>query len=695
MSAIRFTGSGNFKIEAGVNYVKASITITWDDNASDSGIALKTLSFEADGRSIFFSRPDSRESGSETIKFNLSGAQDSVVEHAVSYTAKDTSLELKKESDRKIVFYDGDGIGVDVNAKITLNTLKVVRFDGAVGGTDPVTGGEVTVTGPTSCPPGPWSEPVPPSCGSPPTGTSATGGLQITKTGDNEITLNLKNYANKLVTLKITHQVNADWTQGFSFNIPTCSDLDPNTSGEPYSKGQYTNNSISGTNIFYAYNVDGGDYNYVFSHSSVPGPAPWRQLYELVCVESTDSDGNKTESCSCVPSSIEEFSPWPYCATGVAISKNGGNKVQWQYEDGGGGNYDDQYVTVEVVSVREAVSSSGPICMSTVESRAWVTDSNDTTADGYCIDDYRSHSSKIRFRIPSLQTSKTSFTDPVCLSDFRGIAGASSPSESLGTLGSDYKVLHIFDSDFFKTTSLTFDNRITVTEKNPTDTTQTSLDTTSRKYYEVQFNDSTVVASDVSNISVTSDQDLTADGIRTELTVSKTEQLSSNKLAVWFTIDDTASNTATDDITHVFDDDANTTTAASSTLSTPDVTIIPQSEDDEGNATTGYETLNADNKKHYKITFKDSTVVSADGSNINIIINSNTTASGLSRPIKIVKKEKIDNSNLKVWFTAYDSTADAGLETDNTFVRNWSVSRLREVDISGNVYARSWTLNVS
>ena len=307
-----------------------------------------------------------------------------------------------------------------------------------------ISANEIRDEGPRTCPtPVSWSSQLP-TCGNPPRGVSSLDGLQISKTGKNQITLNLKNYANKLVSLKITHSVSAEWTQSFDFSIPTCSDLSPNTGGSPYARSPYLNPNISGTNIFIVYNVDGGNYNYVFNHSSDPGPRPTRTNYNLVCTPSTsvetstNADGDTvttnvtTTTCVCEPYTETYTGRWPHCPTGVAVSKNGGNRVQWQYEDGGGGNYNDQYVTIEVLDVREAVKTSGELCVSEIKNAVWIADSNNTSKVGNCIGDYKDHSTAFtekRFRSPATQTSLNELPAPVCFASFRGLVGAKTPSE--------------------------------------------------------------------------------------------------------------------------------------------------------------------------------------------------------------------------------------------------------------------------
>ncbi len=715
MSA-RFKNDGSIKVEAGIKKVFVELTIKWND-ATTAGFALVKAFMNQENKEFNWERSYGNEVGSAKRNFQLFANPDSGKEWSISYVKavfESGTLVEKSTSpsgtsgDKEIYFYDSDGN--DKNVVITMKTSDAERYTTAEVPPPPTETPTDTTTlvGPSSCPaPTPW-ESLLPTCGSPPSGLSSSDGVQISKTGQNQITLNLKNYPNQLVSLKITHSTSADWTQSFGFNIPNCSDISPNTGGSPYSKSAYSNSNISGTNTFYVYNIDGGDYNYVFNHDSVPGPRPTRINYNLVCTTSSstnESGGTDTvTTCVCNPFTETWGGAWPYCPTGVAVSKNGGSKVQWQYEDGGGGNYDDQYVTVEVISVRNAIGNTGAICTSSLKNNVWISDSTQAGAVGNCIGDYRDHSDKIRFRIPSLKISKTSLPDPVCYSAFRGISGAAAPGEELGTLSSQYSVLHIFDDDFNTTTSLVQGNGIIVTPENLTDdyhspfgesnpSSNANLGTLDRKYYTVQFTDGTTVSPGASNISIFTGQDITASGVNADISVFKKEQAGANSLRVWFYISHEEDTSATDDIIHVFDDDANTTNTELSDLSSGDITITPQSVTDPGNGTVGYETLDDIGKKHYLITFSDSTIVETDGENINIEINQRKTASGVTAPISVTKKERVDDKNLRVWFTAYYSDRPAGLEEDNSFARDWSVQRVRQTNYSGNIFARSWYLS--
>ena len=699
MSVLRFTASGDLKLDKNVKYVRASINISWNDESALWGTALKSLSFNDDNNTVQWST--TQDSGNASRNFKISGSTTSATEVSVTYQSQNTPLSLDKKNDTKLEFRDGEG--TDANATVTLSIDEVVYFTPAEN--PPPPGGQPPPppTGPTSCPaPTDWVD-ILPACGRPPSGLSSSDGLQISKSGQNQITLNLKNYVNKLVTLKITHERDpgSAWTQSFDFNIPNCSDISPNTGGTPYAKAGYSNSNIAGVNTFYVYNVDGGDYNYVFNHSSNPGPRPLRTNYNLICIPQCSLDAEGVETCvtvcTCEPYEETYGGSWPHCPTGVAVSKNGGSRVQWQFEDGGGGDYNDQKVTIEVVSVRNAISSTGPICTSALKSSVWISDGSDLAANGNCISDYKDHSNKIRFRIPSLKTSKTTFTSPVCYSSFRGVAGAAAPGEDQGASSSEYSILHIFNRDFKNTESLVSGSGLIVTPQSEGDVyigtlPNPSLNTTSRKHYLVQFTDGTTVSAGAGNIDVTIGQNLTADGLVSPIIVSKKEQVSTSSLRVWFYINLQQNECSTEDVIHVFNDDTNTTDDGLSDLVFPGVTIVPQQLTDPGNETVGFETLDAINKKHYLLTFTDSTIVNSDASNINVIINQNKTASNITAKIGISKKQRVDDKNVRVWLTAYYTTRPVGKELDNTFVRDWSVNRSRVEDFSGNVFVRNWNL---
>lgn len=700
MSIIRFTGGGNFKVEAGVEYVKATIDISWQDSATSYGLALKSLSFSADNRTVEWSRSDDNYSGSADRTFTISGNQSSVTEISVNYTAQDTALNVVKKSDTRLVFLDGEGD--DANVVITLKVEEVKYFA-------PVAPPGDTIIPPTttSCPqPTEWVS-ILPVCGSPPRGLSSQDGLQISRSQQNQITLNLKNYVNKLVTLKIIHyrDPGSAWTQTFDFSIPNCSDVSWSNAGTPYARPGYSNRNINGTNIFYVYNVDGGDYNYVFNHSSDPGPRPERTAYNLVCTESTtvNEDGSKTtvQTCNCVAYQETYGGSWPNCPTGVAVSKNGGDRVQWQFEDGGGGDYNDQKVTVEVVSVRDAIGSTGPICTSALKNNVWIPDPNNSNALGNCISNYLNHPSKIRFRIPSLKASKNSFNTPLCYSDFRGIAGAAPPGTPQGSLSSEYSIVHVFNRDLKYTESLAFSSGVSITQQSESDDTigtlpDPNLNIATRRHYLVQFTDGTTVSGAVGatpgnvNVIVQTPTTSTADGLTAPIVVSKVAKETDSSFRVWFYAPLVLTESTTRDVVHAFNDETNTTitTGGLSNLQNLDgVTIVEENPEDPGGGT-----LDGLLKKHYTITFTDSTIIEGDdASNIDIRINKNQTASGLVLPVGISKKARVTDKVMRVWFTAYNNNNEQPL--DNSYIASWSISRNRTVDYSGNQFVRSWNID--
>ena len=718
MSVVRFNGDGDLIVESGIQSVKVTLNISWSDDIGTDGLSLKKLSLNADSGAESWERSNENDTGSASRTFTLSSSASSNKTYNVVYktlqfnfpsvTYTETNANPIKNNDTRIIFKDNDGD--DANATITLSTADVKRFE--TQPTQPPTGGGNTVIDAVGdCPPGPWSFPPPTSCGVGPNLLSSNDGLQIRRTGTFEIALNLKNYANKLVTLKVTHQRgDASWTQGFGFNVPNCSDISPDTGGTPYAKNGYYNSDMRGTTIFYLYNVDGGDYDIPFFHESSVGPAPWRQLYTKQSETSPpDAEGNTTTTYYCAESGTEVFSPWPYCYKGVALSKNGGNEVQWQYEDGGDGDYNDQYVTVQVVSVRNAIGFTGSVCTSALKNSIWFKDPLDALANGNCISDYKDHSQKIRFRIPALKTSKASFNLPVCYSDFRGIAGAVSPTEQQGSITPEYSVLHVFNRDFKTTVSLTSSLGITVTPKSENDSfvspyneatpgTNTNLGIVARKHYEVVFNDTTTtISNNADNITFSIGQSVTADGLNAAPIFFKKQKVDDKTLRVWFYLNYRQNQQQTDDIIHVFDDTTNTTNTELSKFSPTTITIVPQSLTDPGNGTSGYTTLNALNKKHYIVTFleSDSTIVNADASNIIFEINKNMTASGDVYRIDLSKRERINDKSLRVWFTSYNPGNPVGLELDNTFVNDFSINRTRVENFSGNVFPRSWYLTKS
>lgn len=235
------------------------------------------------------------------------------------------------------------------------------------------------------CPPGPWVPAIPSCASTPRLVSNTTNGLQIKKSGSSNVILNLKNYANKLVTLKVVVNKSASWTNGFSSSITEASDIvvgNASYGGDiPYSKFAYSESSLDGGNtVIHFCNLDGGDYDYTFTHSSTPNPndQPRRAINALVPSTSQYIDENgdlvtKT-TYNCEQVSTEYYSPWPACTPGVAITKNGGNEVRWCYEDGGGAPFCDQTVTVTVLSTRDVITTSGDVCFTDIVNKVWIDD---------------------------------------------------------------------------------------------------------------------------------------------------------------------------------------------------------------------------------------------------------------------------------------------------------------------------------
>lgn len=440
MAPIRFKttqpGVGHVLVDNNVVSGDVTISVTWNDDPTEYDDALGTIEIQGLNGSIY-TIPTPGRNGSGSATFQVKGVDHGGRgEFVVLWRLVDgDDSKAVATSDTKIIFYDAKG--TDENGVATLSTANVQLQGGAV----------VEETGPSQCPAViPWAQLLP-KCPSPPALQSVSSGLQITKTGNSQITLNLKNYEGQLVTLKITHQKQSNWKNGFSFSIPQASDIAPDTGGLAYNKSGFSNNDISSTTQWYVYNVDGGNYNYVFNHTSTAGNPPTRTNYTRTSSTSTqnvtsiDSNGNTVVTpttvvtYTCVPRQETYSGPWPHCSVGVAISKNGGSEVRWVYSDGSGGSsYGDQIITIQVVAVRNVVPIVGQICAQTLKDSLWIKDLGEGKTEnvGNCIDDYRSHSSAFlekRFRNPILRSSMTTMTSPVCFGNLRGFAGAKTPSE--------------------------------------------------------------------------------------------------------------------------------------------------------------------------------------------------------------------------------------------------------------------------
>lgn len=321
---------------------------------------------------------------------------------------------------------------------------------------DQIDGGTAFVPSSTSCPsPTPWRPSIP-ACGRPPSVTNSANGINVTKSG-NSVTINLSNYANKLASINFSHQVNSSWTNGLGFNIDQASDIRVNGSdvgGDPYSKSSYSQNMPSSSTIVLA-NLDGGNYNYTFNHSSSPGPVPSRTIYTRFCESITETvtvdngDGTftntevTTQICTC-PSSTQRYTDlpgnsWPPCPTGIWIVKNGGSEVEWIYSDGNG-SYQSQRSTLTVSGTRPIVPATGPITMAVADQSLYI---KGMVGGRFSVGSYRQYvnaslTNRLRFRDPVNRESKselvTSTTDPAyddddyaAFSEFRLYAGAEPP----------------------------------------------------------------------------------------------------------------------------------------------------------------------------------------------------------------------------------------------------------------------------
>ena len=416
--------------------------------------------------------------GGQFYKFNLEGTQKAPKRNeGGSWSRGDFP------SGPRLEFFDRDGNDVNAflhirkkdlkansnrpeGARITITTDNVVMDGGTTSPTPvvveptPGTPPEDIVTGPSECPPGPWKingavydpdsvvAPVAPSI------DDSGGGRNLicTKDGDKDIILDLKNYANKLVTLELTYRIQADWTQKFDFDIPNCSDLyvDEGRLGgddNEYDFPPYSHATNTANKVFKIYNLDGG-YEYKFKHDSIAGPEPIRDVFELVCVtteEEVDNDDGGTDTihvtvCECELVGTETWTQtggsWPRFQPEVYITKSSGTSVSWIYDDGYGtedGTPDDVYVNVTVKKVRDTVPfPPAPLYLrDTLQRLAWTpsdtpdTDYNYGAVDGKSLADFYDHSDKIRLRVPTEKRSLLNLrAGGADMSEFRGCAGA-------------------------------------------------------------------------------------------------------------------------------------------------------------------------------------------------------------------------------------------------------------------------------
>lgn len=570
--ATNVSGYGNWS--SFMNSYAISFTTSTAGLQSRKDTASVNVNFPADGTYTVTCAADNAAYSSMTVDGNncnvgALSSEGSTTDITVTAGTKSVSITIGNE-DTKVSL---DGFGD--NPMGLAFTIAEKSISGAPESVSVGAGPKPAVT--------PWSELLP-TCAAKPTTQTSSGGLIISENGSSGIKLNLKNYANKLVTLKVVRQGTGAWQNGFGFSAPNASDILVNGSeqtGSVYNRKGYTNPDVGNTtHIIYLCNLDGGDYDYTFSHSSVTGPRPTRINYRLDSKTSSEDvketiDGvevTKTVTTTTyfwAPYPEEYPGAWPPCYVGVGIKRTGGNEVSWCYEDGGGEPFCDQTVTVTVVDTREAIGLVGNICFSDLINQVWiddplvdrtntakiwsdgitssellisgteglmfdgltntrvvtaeggvagfidwnkdnavnlvgltgpvklqmvykdthtftvndspafiapadledgdialveiaasgntvnsfrveaadnqtpveiyavtqgesdtiVVDDTDFIVEGRSFVDYRDHSTKIRFRKPASKSSKTTFQDPLCFTDFRGIAGAKTPSE--------------------------------------------------------------------------------------------------------------------------------------------------------------------------------------------------------------------------------------------------------------------------
>ncbi len=486
-------GKWGVKIPDGIeDGSKITLYMQRNDRLSDAGTALDAVeipSFNGPNRMSFKRQTEDSETEEVPIKssyatfypFDLQGLEKEPKRNEGAGSWKGDQFP----PDVRLEFFDRDGD--DVNAYLYIQKKNIIvnsssRIEGAritISLSNIVMEGGTTIPDddddfdpPTlTCNPGPWKffsdgsdydenayvAPVPPD----PPGEGG-GGLICKKSGDKNIILDLKNYKNKLVTIRVDYSVPAgSWPQGFDFSIPNASDIYIDNSrlgsnGNEYNFPSYSHKITEGNKIFKFYNLDGG-HEYEFAHSHEVGEEPYRDRYVLKCTKTEHpgediGDGETgtvvEEVCECVidPEMPFEFwtmagGSWPRFDSGVYVQTSGGNEVSWVYEDGSGskkgGLPDDVSVSASVVKVRDTVPWEGPLRLrGTLEALAWL---DSTTAagaivgagnnfdgvNGESLADYYEHSDKIRIRVPSQKRSLTNLQQGGAdMSEFRGAGAA-------------------------------------------------------------------------------------------------------------------------------------------------------------------------------------------------------------------------------------------------------------------------------
>ena len=274
-------------------------------------------------------------------------------------------------------------------------------------------------TGPTECPPGPWSpdydedEPCPTRPG---VDNGGDKELILRTSGTNGATLDLKHYADKIVTLRVEWSKDSDWSQSFSFTVPACSDVTGTSTQTPLFS-PVTLSKTSGSGSWNLYNVDGGS-KISFTSNSTDGTQPSRQVYKLV-VNCTTSGDPPVKTCvrTCEPDYIEYAEPWIPCDKGTYVTKTGYNQVAYGYADGSKEGGEAQYVTITVLATRDILKPNKDVSFDKgLQRHIWmedITPLDDNGEPGHSLSDYHTLTSDElkRIRNPVNGTSKTDLPD--------------------------------------------------------------------------------------------------------------------------------------------------------------------------------------------------------------------------------------------------------------------------------------------
>ena len=175
-----------------------------------------------------------------------------------------------------------------------------------------------------------------------------------------------------------------------------------------------------------------------------PSPYDIPQVIKITAIAgqtvSECTDTGETETWT------EAGGSWPRFPEEATITVNGGNKVEWVYEDGGGGpEWNDQVFSLEVLDIRETIPWNARASISMdrqLQERVWIpstiTEQFPDGEEGHSLEDYSIHSDKIRFRRPSTHSSLTNLkVGGVQYKEFRGVAGALQPQYyGIGTISS-------------------------------------------------------------------------------------------------------------------------------------------------------------------------------------------------------------------------------------------------------------------